>query len=172
MATKMNLTDEIRRITNENAASVAATALQVAEQAKQKAAEVSSLAIAEALRAATLAATKAADAASAAATIAASTSKDLEYIKKDIADTKSDIKEIKDKLDDKYVTKTAMDVFVRANDARHVEEGKIVDKFANQVEKCAVILEQFTTVKNIVYGATALILIAVFTSLVYLVVKR
>lgn len=102
---KMNIQDEIRRITNETAASAAAKALEVAEQAKTKAAEVSTLAIAEALKAATLAATKAADAASAAATIAASTSKDLEYIKKDISDTKADVKEIKDKLDNKYVNK-------------------------------------------------------------------
>jgi hypothetical protein len=102
---KINIQDEIRRITNETAAMAASKALDVAELAKQKAAEVSTLAIAEALKAATLAATRAAEAASAAATIAASTSKDLEYIKKDIADTKSDIKDIKDKLDNHYVNK-------------------------------------------------------------------
>jgi hypothetical protein len=102
---KLNITDEIRRITNETAANAASKALEVAEQAKSKAAEVSTLAIAKALEAATLAATKAADAASAAATIAASTSKDLEYIKKDISDTKLDIKAINEKLDNKFVTK-------------------------------------------------------------------
>src|ERR1035437_8441532 len=98
---KINIQDEIRRITNETAAMAASKALDVAELAKQKAAEVSTLAIAEALKAAT----RAAEAASAAATIAPSTSKDLEYIQKDIADTKSDIKDIKDKLDNHYVNK-------------------------------------------------------------------
>lgn len=110
MASKQNITDEIRRITNETAALAASKALEVAEQAKTKAAEVSTLAIAEALKAATLAATKAADAASAAANIAASTSKDLEYIKSDIAATKADIKEINIKLDNKYSTKEETNV--------------------------------------------------------------
>lgn len=102
---KSSIQDEIRRITNETAANAASKALEVAELAKQKAAEVSTLAIAKALEAATLAATKAADAASAAAQIAASTSKDLEYIKKDIAETKLDISKINEKLDNKYVSK-------------------------------------------------------------------
>jgi len=102
---KINITDEIRRITNETAATATAAALKVAEDAKSKAAEVSSLAISKALDASTLAATRAAEAAAAAAQIAASTSKDLEYIKKDIADTKQDIKSINDKLDNKYSTK-------------------------------------------------------------------
>lgn len=102
---KVSIQDEIRRITNETAAAATAKALEVAELAKQKAAEVSTLAIAKALDASTLAATKAADAASAAAQIAASTSKDLEYIKKDIADTKLEIKNINEKLDNKYSTK-------------------------------------------------------------------
>lgn len=102
---KINIQDEIRRITNETASAATAKALEVAEQAKQKAAEVSSTAIAKALEAATLAATRAAEAAAAAASIAASTSKDLEYIKKDIADTKLDIKSINEKLDNKYSTK-------------------------------------------------------------------
>lgn len=102
---KTSIQDEIRRITNETAAQAASKALEVAEQAKAKAAEVSTLAIAEALKAATLAATRAAEAASAAANIAASTSKDLEYIKKDIAETKTDIAKINEKLDNKYSTK-------------------------------------------------------------------
>lgn len=105
MASKLSIQDEIRRITNETAAAATAKALEVAELAKQKAAEVSTLAIAKALDASTLAATKAADAASAAAQIAASTSKDLEYIKKDIADTKLEIGKINEKLDNKYSTK-------------------------------------------------------------------
>lgn len=102
---KLSIQDEIKRITNETAAAAASKALEVAELAKQKAAEVSTLAIAKALEAATLAATRAAEAASAAASIAASTSKDLEYIKKDISDTKIDIKAINEKLDSKYVSK-------------------------------------------------------------------
>lgn len=53
---KDQLTEEIRRITNETAALAASKALEVAETAKSKAAEVSTLAIAEALKAATLAA--------------------------------------------------------------------------------------------------------------------
>jgi|ERR1035437_8193630 flagellar motility protein MotE (MotC chaperone) len=102
---KLNLQDEIRRVTNETAAAAASKALEVSELAKSRAAEVSSIAMAKALEVATLAATKAADAASAAANIAAATSKDLEYIKKDIADTKADIKAINEKLDNKYATK-------------------------------------------------------------------
>lgn len=102
---KINIQDEIRKITNETAANAASKALEVAESAKAKAAEVSALAISEALKAATLAATKAAEAAAAAANIAASTSKDLEYIKSDIAATKLDIKAINEKLDNKYQTK-------------------------------------------------------------------
>lgn len=116
---KINIADEIRRITNETAATAAAKALDVAEQAKVKAAEVSTLAISEALKAATLAATKAADAASAAAQIAASTSKDLEYIKADISSTKLDIKAINEKLDNKYLTK---------------EDGRIVEVRVQKIE--------------------------------------
>lgn len=102
---KLSIQDEIRRITNETTAVATAKALEVAEQAKQKAAEVSSIAIAKALEAATLAATRAAEAAAAASSIAASTSKDLEYMRKDIAETKEDIKKINDKLDNKFSTK-------------------------------------------------------------------
>lgn len=105
MASKLSIQDEIKRITNETAAAAASKALEVAELAKTKAAEVSTLAIAKALEAATLAATRAAEAASAAAAIAASTSKDLEYIKKDISDTKAEVKSINEKLDNKYATK-------------------------------------------------------------------
>lgn len=102
---KPTLQDEIRRITNENAATTAAKALEVAELAKQKAADTAALALTEALKVSTLAATKAADAASAAAQIAASTSKDLEYIKKDITSMGAEVKAINMKLDDKYTTK-------------------------------------------------------------------
>lgn len=150
---KVNIQDEIRRITNETAASAAAKALDVAEQAKTKAAEVSTLAIAEALKAATLAATKAADAASAAATIAASTSKDLEYIKKDIADTKTDIKEIKDKLDTKYVSKEEHNVIL-----------KDMESFITK--------DQFSTVKNITYGMVGIILTSVMGGLMYLLINK
>lgn len=150
---RINVQDEIRRITNETAANAASKALEVAEAAKAKAAEVSTLAIAEALKAATLAATKAADAASAAATIAASTSKDLEYIKKDIADTKSDVKEIKDKLDNKYVTKFDFDA-----------RGDLI--------KTMVSKEQFSTVRSIVYGMVGLILTSVMGGLMYLLIHK
>jgi len=117
---KVTIQEEIRRITNETAAAAASKALEVAELAKTKAAEVSTLAIAEALKAATLAATKAADAASAAAAIAASTSKDLEYIKSDIAATKLDIKAINEKLDNKYPTKD--DVKIIENRVAKIED--------------------------------------------------
>lgn len=99
------IADEIKRITNETAAVAAQKALEVADLAKQRAAEVSSMAIAKALDASTLAAEKAAQAASAAAQVASATNLDLSYIKKDIADTKTDIKAINEKLDNKYQTK-------------------------------------------------------------------
>lgn len=158
---KLDIQEEIRRITSQTAADAASKALEVAELAKTKAAEVSTLAIAEALKAATLAATKAADAASAASTIAASTSKDLEYIKKDIADTKNDIKEIKEKLDNKYVNKEEFGVLEKA-------VGCIAIKVDGRVETYS----QFSTVKNLVYGTVGIILTAVLTSIVYLVVRR
>lgn len=126
MTSKLDIQEEIRKITNETAAVAAARALEITEQAKQKAAEVSSLAIAKALDVATLAAEKAASAAAAAANIATATSLDLSYIKKDIADTKNDIKAINDKLDNKYSTK---------DDLRVVEERvrKIEDNLSKAV---------------------------------------
>lgn len=157
---RVNIADEIRRITNETAANAAAKALEVAELAKQKAAEVSTTAIAEALKAATLAATKAADAASAAATIAAATSKDLEYIKKDIADTKNDIKSINEKLDNKYTTK---------------DEHLTLRKEVEEINKCVIgraeTYSQFATVKAIVYGLVSLILVSFVSGLIILVFK-
>ena len=161
---KQDLTEEIRRITNETAALAASKALDVAEQAKAKAAEVSTLAIAEALKAATLAATKAADAASAAATIAASTGKDLEYIKKDISDTKSDVKEIKDKLDNKYVNKEEYLSHLNEN----VNHYNLVDKR----EDTFITKEQFSTVKIVVYGMVGIILSSVMAGLMYLVIHK
>ena len=106
---KINIEEEVRRVTNELSAQAAGKALQVsneasakaaevADLAKSKAAEVSTLAIAKALDVATLAAQKAADAAIAAAAIASATSGDLARIKEDV-------KEIKDRLDNKYVSK-------------------------------------------------------------------
>jgi methionine synthase II (cobalamin-independent) len=153
---KINIQDEIRRITNETAANAASKALEVAEAAKAKAAEVSALAISEALKAATLAATKAAEAASAAANIAASTSKDLEYIKTDIAATKADIKEINQKLDNKYTTK---------------EESLTLAKEVERIAKIVDSYSQYPTVKAIVYGLAGLILTAVVGGLMYLVIK-
>jgi hypothetical protein len=138
---------------NETASEAAGKALEVAEQAKAKAAEVSTLAIAKALEAATLAATKAADAASAAATIAASTSKDLEYIKKDIADTKADVKEIKDKLDEKYVTR-----------ADFLSRDVLIDRMVTK--------EEFSLVRIIVYGMCALMLSSVIGGLMYLIINK
>lgn len=157
---KQNIAEEIRRITNETAAIAAAKALEVSETAKSKAAEVSTLAIAEALKAATLAATKAADAASAAATIAASTSKDLEYIKKDISETKADVKEIKDKLDNEYVNK---------EEFRKVEQeiANIIVYRTNFVTK-----DQFSVVKSIVYGMVTLILVSVVGGLMALLIQK
>lgn len=154
---KVNIQDEIRRITNETAASAASKALEVAEQAKTKAAEVSTLAIAEALKAATLAATRAAEAAAAAANIAASTSKDLEYIRKDIEATKLDIKEIKEKLDNKYLSKEEFRPYKDASD-------KLEDKFVQK--------EQFSNVRNIVYGMVGLILTSVMGGLMYLLLHK
>src|ERR1035437_4081653 len=158
---KVNLQDEIRRITNETAASAASKALEVAELAKQKAAEVSTLAIAEALKAATLAATKAADAASAAATIAASTSKDLEYIKKDIADTKADVKEIKDKLDNKYVTKEEFSI---------IKSG--IAQTETKVDGRSDLIAQIPTIKAIVYGMVSVILLSVISGLMYILIHK
>lgn len=161
MPSKLNLQEEIRRITNETASIATAKALEVAELAKQKAAEVSTTAIAEALKAATLAATKAADAASAAATIAASTSKDLEYIKADIAATKLDIKSINEKLDNKYTTKEE-----HGNLKKEVEESrKILDSRSDT-------FSQFNTVKTIVYSMVGLILSAFIMGLIYLLVNK
>lgn len=157
MANKMNLQEEIRRITNETAANAAAKALEVAEMAKTKAAEVSTLAIAEALKAATLAATKAAEAAAAAAQIAASTSKDLEYIKKDIAETKTDIAKINEKLDNKYTTKDETSSLRKELE----ETKKVVDSYS-----------QYPTVKAIVYGLCAIILTSVMGGLMYLVINK
>ena len=152
----MNLQDEIRRITNETAALAASKALEVSETAKAKAAEVSTLAMTEALKVATLAATKAADAASAAATIAASTSKDLEYIKKDISDTKLQIEKINDKLDNKFVTKEEF------NSRKEIVD-KEVNSFINKSD--------FSTVKAIVYGMVGLILVSFMSGLIYLVLR-
>ena len=150
---KVNITDEVRRIVNETASKATAEALAVSEQAKTKAAEVSSMAIAKALDASTLAATRAAEAASAAATIAASTSKDLEYIKKDISDTKADIKEIKDKLDSKYVTKEDF------------------NGIKTELEKVMENTNQFATVKAVVYGMCGLILTGVVGAIMYLIIR-
>jgi len=150
---RINIQDEIRRIINETSANAASKALEVAEDAKSKAAEVSTLAIAEALKASTLAATRSAEAVSAAATIAAATSKDLEYIKKDISDTKTDVKEIKAKLDDKYVTR--VDFAARG------------DLIAQMITK-----EQFSTVRAIVYGMVALIMSSVVGGIMFLVIRK
>lgn len=133
MGQKINLQEEIRRITNENAAQASAKALEVAEQAKSKAAEVAALAIAKALEAATLAATKAADAASAAAAIAVSTGKDLEYMRKAMDETKADISKINEKLDNKYVTK---------------EEIRTMKEIVDEVEKKFVSKEEFQPLKE------------------------
>lgn len=164
MASKINIQDEIRRITSETANLAASKALEVAELAKQKAAEVSTLAIAEALKAATLAATKAADAASAAATIAASTSKDLEYIKKDISDTKSDVKEIKDKLDNRYVTKDDFTV-VKETIANHItilhKDLVTLDMFKNMEEKVNSINSNIAWVIKIIVGIVIVALVGV-----------
>ena len=154
---KVTIQDEIRRISNENAAVIASKALEVSEAAKAKAAEVSSLAIAKALDTSTIAAQKAADAASAAAAIAISTSKDLEYIKKDIADTKLEIAKINDKLDNKFVTKEEF-----------ISRKNMVDKEIDGF----ITTSDFSTVKGIVYGLCGTILISVITGLMYLLIKR
>lgn len=153
---KLSIQEEIRRITNENAASVASKALEVADLAKQKAADTAALALTEALKVSTLAATKAADAASAAAQIAASTSKDLEYIKSDIAATKADIKEINIKLDNKYTTK---------------EETLTLAKEVAEIAKRLESYNQYPTVKAIVYGLASLILTSVVGGLMFLIIK-
>lgn len=181
---KPNIQDEIRRITNENAAAVAAKALEVSETAKQKAAEVSSLAITEALKVATLAATKSADAVSAAAQIAASTSKDLEYIKKDISDTKSDIKSINDKLDNKYVSKEdfrpTKEIVDKVEDRYSLKQDLINHSIANEaalkeikeVLSKLVSTDQFSTVKMVVYGLVGIILTSVVGGLMYLLINN
>lgn len=161
---KVNIQDEIRRITNETANAAASKALEVAELAKTKAAEVSTLAIAEALKAATLAATRAAEAAAAAAQIAASTSKDLEYIKKDIADTKTDIKEIKDKLDSKYVTKEDFSEHTRVEDQALKDIKELIVKL--------VTTDQFSTVKAVVYGLVSVILVSVIVGIMTLLLRN
>lgn len=163
MASKISIQDEIRRITNETAAAAASKALEVAESAKAKAAEVSALAISEALKAATLAATKAAEAASAAASIAASTSKDLEYIKADIAVTKLDIKSINEKLDNKYVTKEDFSLHSTTDDKYHAEQDRTRESFVTK--------DQFSVVKSIVYGLVSMVLVAFMSGLVFLVFK-
>lgn len=161
---KLSIQDEIRRITDETASAATAKALEVSEQAKQRAAEVSSMAIAKALDASTLAATRAAEAASAAATIAAATSKDLEYIKKDIADTKTDIKEIKEKLDSKYVTK---EEFVDHTRNQEKNQSELLIKLEKLIT-----VDQFSTVRNIVFGMVAVILISVIGGIMALLISK
>lgn len=157
MSKMSSISEEIRRITNETAAEATRKALEVTEAAKSRAAEVSTLAITEALKVATLAAAKAAEAASAAAAIAASTSKDIEYIKQEIATTKLDIKSINEKLDNKYVSK---------------EEFKPTKDFVESLENKFVLRSEFVTIRLIVFGACGLILAGVFSSLIYLVIRR
>lgn len=125
---KLNIQEEIRKLTLEQSAVTERKALEVSDLAKAKAAEVSSMAIAKALDVSTLAATKAADAASAAAAIAISTGKDLEYMKKEISDTRADVKEIKDRLDNKFVTKPDHDEVVRVQ-REHDTEIKTLETF-------------------------------------------
>ena len=161
---KVSIQDEIRRITNETAAAAAAKALEVAELAKQKAAEVSTNAIAEALKAATLAATRAAEAAAAAAAIAAATSKDLEYIKKDIADTKTDIKAINEKLDNKYLTKVEFTEHI-------INKEKDIAEINKSIERL-VTTDQFSTVRNVVYGLVSVMLTSVVGGLMYLLIHK
>jgi cobalamin biosynthesis Mg chelatase CobN len=145
---KIDITEEIKRITSEIAAEASAKALEVSTQATAKAAEVatlatakaaevSTLAVSKALDAATLAATKAADAATAAASIATATSLDLTYIKKDISETKKEVEMINTKLDNKFVTK-----------------------------------DEFATVKLITYGLVATIMVSVIGGLMYLLIHR
>jgi phosphoribosylaminoimidazole carboxylase (NCAIR synthetase) len=141
------------------------------------------LAISKALDASTLAATKAAEAAAAAASIAASTSKDLEYIKADIAATKLDIKSINEKLDNKYVSKEdfrpTKDIVDKIEDKYVTKQELLNHSIANEtalsdikkiLEKL-VTIDQFSTVKTIVYGMCGLILIAFMSGLIYLVLR-
>lgn len=95
---KLDVGEEVRRYLDANAAQVASTALRVSDDAKAKAAEVSTTAIAEALKVSTLATQEAAKAVVAAAASATAFGTDMQYLKKDIA-------EIKDRLDNKYVSK-------------------------------------------------------------------
>ena len=184
MASKTNIQDEVRKIVNETASAATAKALEVAEQAKQKAAEVSSLAISKALDASTLAATKAAEAAAAAASIAASTSKDLEYIKADIAATKLDIKSINEKLDNKYVSKEdfrpTKDIVDKIEDKYSTKQELLAHSVANEAILSEikttlaklVTTDQFSTVKTIVYGQVGLIVTGFITGLIYLLIRK
>lgn len=164
MAAKIDIQEEIRKIASEMAAGAEKKALEVSTAATMKAAEVSSTAIAKALDVSTLAAQRAADAATAAATIATTTSKDLEYMRKDIAETKADVKEIKNSLTDKFVEKEEFISHLTSDLKYHDYEEREKAKFVTQ--------DQFSTVKSIVYGMTGTILFAVLTSLMYLVIKR
>ena len=183
MASRLNLQEEIRKITNETASAAAAKALEVADLAKQKAAEVSSMSISKALDASTLAAEKAASAAVAAAQLATATSLDLSYIKKDIADTKTDIKSINDKLDNKYVSKEdfrpTKDTVDKIEDRYSTKQELVAHSIANEnvLKEIKVVLDklvtadQFSTVKNIVYGMVGLILVSFMGGLIFLVLK-
>lgn len=49
---------------------------------------------------------------------------------------------------------------------------KELDEIKAKLEKNYVSVEQFIPVRNIVYGMTALALTAIFTALIYLVIKK
>lgn len=145
-----------------------AKASEVADLAKVRAAEVSSMAISKALDASTLAAEKAAQAAVAAAQVATATSLDLTYIKKDIADTKNDIKDIKLMLDDKYVNKEEFTNHLNIDLKYHDDEARRNDALHASI----VTKEQFTTVQSIVFGLVGLILTSVFGGLMYMLIHK
>lgn len=171
MANKINIQDEIRRITNELAAGAEKKALEVsslamaraaeiADLAKQKAAEVSAMAISKALDASTLAAEKAAQAAVAAAQVASVTSLDLTYIKKDIMETKLEIQSINDKLDNKYLSK---EEFRPTKEVVDRIEGKYAskDEFSTMKTEIKSIQDNLSRAVWIVLGAVILAVLGV-----------
>jgi|ERR1035437_6147233 hypothetical protein len=170
MPPKIDISEEIRRITGEQATQAAAKALEVsnqasaknlevAEAAKQKAAEVSALAIAKALDTATLAAQKAADAAAAAAAIATSTQADLTRIKEEMSRLNDGFDKLNDKIDNRYVTKEDF-ALVKTNVEKNNAKVDVLEKA--QYEKKGSSMGSQQMVSWIISGVMFLIAVSAF----------
>jgi hypothetical protein len=144
---KQDLTEEIKRVTSEIAADAAAKALEVSSTAAARASEVATAATAEAARVSTLAIAKALDAATLAATKAAEAAAAASAV---ASSTSGDIGRIKEDI-------------IKINLA--------FDKINDKLDNKYVTKEEFSIVKNIVYGMVGLILISFIGGLIVIVMK-